>query len=92
MLLHIATKQAQEMFREILHREKTFSFIHKDYQTSLFILPELGYLRKNSRGNYKSTGIGAGYMRSIIPKVYELNPDGKIEKIGAGIIFLLTSL
>lgn len=65
-------------------------FYHKDYQTGLFILPELVYSRKNVKGNYITYGFGAGYMRTFIPNVYDLNSNGEIEKIHTGYNYCIT--
>lgn len=66
-------------------------FYHKDYQTGLFVLPELSYSRKNAKGNFLTVGIGAGYMRTFIPNVYDLNSNGEIESIVAGYNYFLTN-
>ena len=66
-------------------------FYHKDYQLGIFILPEFSYSRKNVKGNYFSFGIGTGYMETLVPNVYDLNPSGEIEKIQAGYNYLLTN-
>lgn len=55
-------------------------FYHKNYQTGLFILPELGYTRKNKKGNFLTYALGAGYMRTFVPNVYDLNPNGEVIK------------
>lgn len=67
-------------------------FYHKDYQTALFILPELSYSRKNVKGNFITAGFGAGYMRTFIPHVYDLNSNGEIVRIVAGYNYFLTDL
>jgi hypothetical protein len=67
------------------------AFYHKNYQTAVFVIPELSYSRKNARGNYKSAGIGAGYMRTFVPNVYEFNGGGDIKKIHAGNNYFVTS-
>lgn len=66
-------------------------FYHKDYQTGLFVLPELSYSRKNIKGNFQSLAIGAGYMRTFIPNVYDLNSNGAIEKIHVGYNYFITN-
>ncbi len=66
-------------------------FYHKDYQTGLFVLPEWSYSRKNAKGNFLTAGIGAGYMRTFIPNVYDLNANGEIESIDAGYNYFLTN-
>ena len=58
-------------------------FYHRNYQTGVFMLPELSYARMNKKGNYTAAGIGAGYMRSFIPNVYKL-VDGEVRKTGQG--------
>jgi len=66
-------------------------FYHKDYQTGIFILPELSYSKKNAKGNFLMAGIGAGYMRTFIPNVYDLNSNGEIERMHAGYNYFLTN-
>jgi hypothetical protein len=66
-------------------------FYHKDYQTGIFVLPELSYSRKNKNGNYRTLAIGAGYMRTFIPNVYDLNSNGEIEKIHVGYNYFVTN-
>ena len=66
-------------------------FYHKDYQTGLFVLPEWSYSRKNAKGNFLTAGIGAGYMRTFIPNVYDLNSNGEIESNDAGYNYFLTN-
>jgi hypothetical protein len=65
-------------------------FYHKNYQTGLFVLPELSFKRYNKKGNYKAAGIGAGYMRSFIPNVYKIK-NGEIKHISAGHNYFLSS-
>ena len=66
-------------------------YYHKDYQTGLFVLPELSYSRKNKKGNYQALAIGAGYMRTFIPNVYDLKSNGGIEKIHVGYNYFITN-
>ena len=66
-------------------------FYHKDYQTGLFVMPELSYSRKNEKGNYMTFAIGAGYMRTFIPRVYDFNSNGEIEKIDAGYNYFISN-
>ena len=66
-------------------------YYHKDYQTGIFILPEFSYTRTKTNGNFMTYGFGAGYMRSIIPSVYELNSNGEIEKIHTGNNYFVTN-
>ena len=66
-------------------------YYYKDYQTGLFVLPELSYSRKNAKGNHLSLAIGAGYMRTFIPNVYELSSDGDVQKIHAGYNYFITN-
>jgi hypothetical protein len=66
-------------------------FYHSNYQTGLFVLPELSYSRKNAKGNYMTYAIGAGYMRTFIPNVYDLNSNGEIKKIHVGYNYFITN-
>jgi hypothetical protein len=66
-------------------------FYHKDYQTGLFVLPELSYSRTNAKGNSLTAGVGAGYMRTFIPNVYDLDENGDIESVTAGYNYFLTN-
>lgn len=66
-------------------------FYHKDYQTGLFVLPELSYTRRRARGNYVTFGIGAGYMRTFIPNVYELSSSEGIKRVHEGNNYFITN-
>jgi len=66
-------------------------YYHKDYQTGLFVLPELSYTRKNAKGNFITFGLGAGYMRTFIPNVYDINSNNEIEKTPKGYNYFLTN-
>ena len=66
-------------------------YYHKDYQTGLFVILELSYTRKNAKGNFMTYGLGAGYMRTIIPNVYEINSNNEIEKTSEGYNYFLTN-
>jgi len=66
-------------------------FYHKDYQTGFFAMPEFGYTRKKVNGNFVTFGLGAGYMRTIIPDVYDLNSDGEAVQANAGYNYFLTN-
>lgn len=65
-------------------------YYHQDYQTGLFVLPQLAYTRKNAKGAFTSLGVGAGYLRTIVPRVYSLE-GGAIEKIPGGYNHLLSN-
>ena len=65
-------------------------FYHKDYQTGLFVLPELSYSKKNLKGNYMTFAIGTGYMRTLIPNVYDVNASGEIMRKHMGYNYLIT--
>jgi hypothetical protein len=66
-------------------------FYHKDYQTGLFVIPEAGYTRKKANGNFVTYGLGAGYMRTIVPDVYESNPEGEFVKTSQGYNYFLAN-
>lgn len=66
-------------------------FYHRAYQTGIFILPELSYTTKKANGNFLVTAIGCGYMRTILPNVYDLNSNGEIKKINVGYNYFLSS-
>lgn len=66
-------------------------YYHKDYQTGLFVIPELSYTRKNVKGNFVSYGLGVGYMRTFIPDVYDLNSNDEVEKVHEGYNYFLTN-
>lgn len=63
---------------------------HQDYQTGLFVLPQLAYTRKNAKGAFTSFGVGAGYLHTIVPSVYRIE-DGAIEKIRGRYNYLLSN-
>ena len=66
-------------------------YYHQDYQTGLFVLPELSYIRQNAKGNYTALGIGAGYMHTRVPRVYDFDTSGEIEQIGAGYHYFISN-
>ncbi len=59
-------------------------YYHKRYQTGLFLMPELKYKRLNPKGMFYEFGIGAGYLRTLIPNTYEVSENGVVEKVPAG--------
>lgn len=59
-------------------------FYHKRYQTAIFFLPEIEFSQSNKKGWYWATGVGAGYMRTIIPNTYEVQEDGSVSEVNAG--------
>ena len=67
-------------------------FYHQRYQTALFFLPEIEYSQSNRKGWYWATGIGLGYMRTIIPNTYELQNDGTVTEVNAGHNYGITNL
>lgn len=90
------TKIKKSRNEKLIHKSVDLSpsisfYYHKDYQTGLFVLPELSYSRKNVKGNYITYAIGAGYMRTFIPNVYDLNSNGEIEKIHVGYNYFITN-
>lgn len=66
-------------------------YYHQNYQTGLFVLPELSYIRQNAKGNYTALGIGAGYMHTRVPRVYDFDASGEIEQIGAGYHYFVSN-
>lgn len=66
-------------------------FYHTNYQTGLFVLPELSYRRMKANGNHIVFGVGAGYMRTFIPNVYELRPGEGIERVQEGNDYFITN-
>ena len=81
----------QEIKKNIQLSANIGFFYHKNYQTGLFILPILSYKRQKENGNFRAIGIGTGYLRSIIPNVYELKMDGNYDKINAKNNYFLTN-
>lgn len=66
-------------------------FYHRNYQTALFFIPELAYFRKKENGNHLAVGIGAGYMRTFLPRVYELDSNGEIQSTSAGYNYFVSN-
>ena len=66
-------------------------YYHQDYQTGLFVLPELSFIRQNAKGNYTALGIGAGYMHTRVPRVYDFDANGEIEQIGTGYHYFISN-
>lgn len=65
-------------------------YFHQDYQTGLFVLPQLAYTRKNAKGSYASFGLGVGYLRTFIPRVYALE-NNEVKKVPGGYNYLLSN-
>ena len=58
-------------------------YYHKDYQTGLFLVPELGITRQSQRGGYWGGGFGLGYLFALTPNTYSVE-GGEVEKTTAG--------
>ena len=67
-------------------------FFHRRHQTGLFLLPEIGYLRTNRKRRQFGTGLGIGYLHSIIPNVFEVTDEGQVEESRASHNFFLASI
>ena len=67
-------------------------FFHRRHQTGLFVLPEIGYLRTNRKRRQFGTGLGIGYLHSIIPNVFEVTAEGQVEESRASHNFFLASI
>lgn len=68
-------------------------FYHRRYQNGYFLLPEINYERQSVNGNNFSTGLGFGYLRTTIPKTYEVNPSsGEVTKVKAGHNYFITNI
>lgn len=65
-------------------------FYHRNYQTGLWVWPELDCVRKSSKGNLCGIGIGAGYMRTFVPNVFTQNTAGVIEATRSGNHYFIT--
>jgi len=58
------------------------TFLHRQYQKGLFIIPELNYGRQLSNRDFVTTGIGFGSLHAIVPNTYELDPiSGEVSKV-----------
>jgi len=90
------TKESKNASSKIINKSFDLTpsigfFYHKDYQTGLFILPEISYARKNAKGNFIAFGLGAGYMRTSIPNVHEINSSNEIESTSGGSNYFATN-
>ncbi|MAY83501.1 MAG: hypothetical protein CMP59_05135 [Flavobacteriales bacterium] len=81
-------ERERKISKSIVFSPSLGSFYHKRYQTGFFIIPELKYLRVNPKGFYYDLGIGLGYLRTVIPNVYEISPSGDINKVQVGYDYL----
>jgi len=75
---------AKTKIRDITLNVNFGGFFHNRYQTSFFLLPEIEFSQSNRKGWYWATGVGAGYMRAIIPNTYEVQDDGTVSEVNAG--------
>ena len=75
---------AKTRIRDVTLNVNFGGFYHQRFQTALFFLPEIEYSQSNKKGWYWATGLGAGYMRTIIADTYEVQEDGSVEAVNAG--------
>lgn len=55
-------------------------YYHQDLHTGIFITPQLEWLRTGNRGGQWGFGLAAGYLRTFIPRVYEVDDAGNVSK------------
>ncbi len=97
MALHERRKSKGKKIR-LLHKHQLFArpsvgfFYHRRNQTGLFFLTNIQYQRDVATLRYFGVGVGLGYLRSYIPKVYEVSPNGEVNPGNASHGYLLTSL
>ena len=84
-------KKKGTLQKDLLISPSVGFYFHHRYQTGIFLLPELSIRQTNQSGYSFSYGIGAGYMRTIIPNTYESDSDGSVEKVNAGHNYFLTN-
>ena len=83
------TRYKDEEFSKVVNKSLMVSptlgmFYHRRYQTGLFIMPEAKYKRQNSNGRFFELGLGAGYLRTFIPKTFEVLENAEVKKTSAG--------
>jgi hypothetical protein len=90
---HVVKKnKATVIHKGVLLQPSVGLFYHSNYQTGLFVLPELSLIRKKENGSYRSIGLGAGYLQTVLPNVYELNAGEEIVKVNGRNHHFLTSV
>lgn len=67
-------------------------FYHKNYQSSIYVAPEVFYKSKKSNGNFWSFGLSTGYMHAFLPKVYEISEGGDISQKNVGYNYFISGL
>lgn len=83
---------SQEIFKSIQLSPSLAYYYHRRYHHGLQFVPELFYRRKKENGTYLDLGIGIGVLRTIIPEVYTINEEGRVEKSKVGYSYFKTSL
>ncbi len=77
-------KRERTLSKSVVLSPTLGSFYHKRYQTGFFIVPELKYYRENQKGVFYDVGVGLGYLRTVIPNVYEVTSSGELNKVNVG--------
>lgn len=75
---------AKTKIRDITLNVNFGGFYHKRYQNSFFFLPEIEFSQSNRKGWYWASGVGLGYMRTVISNTYEVKDDGSVSEVNAG--------
>lgn len=80
----LRSENTKTIQHNLLFRPSIGLFYHTDYQTGLFIIPEIAYKRQNEKGSFIEFGIGAGYLRTFIPNTYIVDKNDAAEKVYPG--------
>lgn len=67
-------------------------YYHRRYQTGVFLIPEIKYQKTHAKGRYIEMGLGAGYLRTIIPNTYTVDSNDGVDKTSAGYNYFATNL
>lgn len=70
-------------------------YVHPDYQTGVIAIGEFNRIRQTSKSlkrRFIGIGLGAGMMRTFIPKTFEVTADGSVEPTVAGHTYALASV
>jgi hypothetical protein len=55
-------------------------YFHRRYQTGVFVLPGISWVKTSSAGFQYGAGFHTGYLRSFIPNTYKVSEDGSVTR------------
>ena len=71
-------KNAEGPWNEFRLGGKLGFYYHRRYQTGVFVLPGISWVKTTASGFQYSAGFHVGYLRAFIPNTYYVSDDGSI--------------